>query len=110
MVAALERDFDGYEDKCSRAVAYLRAGWKEEAHQLSRTEVPQLTATGQETGTFPGFSEAIYLDAERVRREGLERVRTFKVREALVWPDGRCVATIHKKYKIMIHEWRFQQR
>lgn len=90
-MAALERDFDGYEYKCSKSVSYMRGGWKEAAQALSREEMPQLVKTGQESGPFPGFADSIYLDADRVRREGLEAVKTFHLRPALVWPDGRWV-------------------
>ena len=57
--------------------------------EQTRSEMPQLVGTGTEVGLFPGISRSIYLDADRVRREGLDNVKTFKIRPALVKPDGR---------------------
>jgi len=49
----------------------------------------KVVSTGLEVGFFPGMSHSIYLDAERVRKEGVEKVKTYRLRPALIWPDGR---------------------
>ena len=95
-VEKLEECFDDYGNKITKATAYMRGGWKQEALDKSKSELPQLPCTGTESGPFPGLAPSIYLDAERVRLEGLEKVKTFKMRPALVKPDGRSVHNVHK--------------
>jgi hypothetical protein len=61
----LESSFDDYGDKVSRAVAYMRGGWKGEALEQSRREMPQLPRTGLESGLMPGYRYDIRLKISR---------------------------------------------
>jgi len=88
IVADLEKVFDNYHNTCSKAVPFMRGDWKGDSEKMSRRELPQILRTGKERGNFPGFSTSIYLDADRVKREGLEKVRTYSIRKTLLNEKG----------------------
>merc|ERR1719502_1969706 len=74
IVKDLENIFDDYDKTSLKVKPWNEHGWKEDALAMTRRELPQLVLTNTEKGieNLPGLGDSIFLDAERVKKEGLE--------------------------------------